>query len=1115
MIYTLLLLLLICINARAQNQHIAYPNIAVKTPKAAAFDAYSDIPVSYYTGIPDISIPLYEIDVDGFKLPISLSYHASGIRVNQEATWVGLGWTLNAGGAITRQVNAADDFLEHSWDRSHPWMRTGFYDGPVFITNYDCLYDTVAVGGTPSWIDLECQLISDPEQDIFSYSIPGNSGKFLFDSNKRPVLFSRSQNIRVEVVRQNGLPLTTLKLTDGDGNKYFFNDKEVSLNYLSNEYLYKNSPSANTVYDDNPSNYVTWEHNDVFEGDEGWEATPCVPYEMTSTWLLTRIVTNKGRLISFTYADEEESLPAQESSEIYNTDIHGRDQIFYHSKLVNHGKRLTMISWDGGSVTFTASSREDIKGTAKKLDQIVVRNANGTVLKNYTFNYSYFNNDYSGNTDYTHVFKRLKLTGLSESAYTPSPGYTFDYYEGSFPAKNSKNTDYWGIQNGRTYGQEYCVGLIVNGRVYPGVSKEANFDHAVIGSLRQITYPTNGYARFTYENHQYGGGIGMSVNNDMGTDGTQGTPSSGTAFQLAVYNNYIANEHPNLPETDTLRFRIMTSSTRMAIRYNMENHVCNFKDPDYNYCVDPLLALYRISDSGSRTLLYVKECPYLYEISGSGGVSEVGEGCEESGEIGRSLDVGKYELVATCPPKDVSTEWNVSFNYVMKLLDANYNDLNTNAGNQPSADNGGAGLRIAKIETDGTTRTFRYPTGTLMRTPVLYSFGRRPGYASTTPQAFIQASESKSALSTFGMGNFVGYDWVEERMESINDTIRTRYYYKNEPEDEQYDDNHPDSPYLINYQNGLLTKKETYRNSTLLKEETMTYSHTTNNRIYALRDKSERRLTDYMLPYYYDIEWPMMATSTETLHENGGTITHPVSFTYNSRDLLSIQSQTVNGDVVQTRFKYPFDMQDAAYVSMTDSNRVTSPVEIVTSVNGSVVTGEKLTYALTGSLLVPSQLYRLNTATGLSLSQYTNAFGQEYSFNHYTAHGNPQEVWHNNEVTTYLYSYRGLYPVAEIQNATYQQVKNILGESTINTFYTLLPTDSQIATFLTPLLNAASQNRFLVTSYTHKPLFGVTSITQPSGTKSFFEYDSYGRLFKLKDTDSNLLQQYNYHYHSR
>lgn len=70
------------ISSRAQNQHIAYPNIAVKTPKAAAIDTYSDIPVSYYTGVPGINIPLYEIDVDGFKIPITLSYHSSGIRVN-------------------------------------------------------------------------------------------------------------------------------------------------------------------------------------------------------------------------------------------------------------------------------------------------------------------------------------------------------------------------------------------------------------------------------------------------------------------------------------------------------------------------------------------------------------------------------------------------------------------------------------------------------------------------------------------------------------------------------------------------------------------------------------------------------------------------------------------------------------------------------------------------------------------------------------------------------------------------------------------------------------------------------------------------------------------------
>lgn len=1108
-----LLIIILPILANAQNQHIAYPNIPVKTPKAVALDAYTDIPVSYYTGIPNINIPLYEIDVDGFKLPISLSYHSSGIRVNQEATWVGLGWTLNAGGTVTRQVMAADDFLEHGWDRYHPWMQTGFYDGPVFANNIDALYELVGSGGSQAWWNTEYRLISDPEPDIFSYSIPGYSGKFIFNNNKQPVLFSRNQNIRVEVIRAHSMSATTLKLTDGEGNQYFFNDKEVSLNYFSNTYLYKNTPDAFTAYDDNPNNYVAWDYSAAFEGDDAWEASPCVPYEMTSSWCLSQIITNKGRQITFTYENEEESLPAQESSEVYTSDSGSRSQSFFHSKLVNQGKRLTKITWDAGSVTFNVSSREDIKGTAKKLDQILVKNVDGSILKNYTFNYSYFNNDYSGNSNYTHVFKRLKLTGLTESAYSPSPGYSFDYYEGSFPAKNSKNTDYWGLQNGRTYGKDYCAGIILNGRVYPGVSKEADFDHAVIGSLRQITYPTGGYARFTYENNQYGGSIGLSVNNDIGSDGAQGTPNSGTTHQLAVYNNYIANEHPDLPETDTLRFRILTASTRMTINYHLENHVCNFKDPDYSYCSDPLLALYRISDSGNRTLMYIKECPYLYEISGSGGISEVGEGCEEAGQIGRSLDAGKYELVAIRPPKDVSTEWNVIFDHVMKLLDTNYNDITPVI--QPIADNGGAGLRIAKIETDGTTRSFRYSTGTMMRTPVLYYIGHRPGTNPVSQLFFIQASESKSALSTFGLGNFVGYDWVEERLESFNDTIRTRYYYMNEPEDEQFDDNHPDCPYLINYMNGLLTKKETYRNSLLLKEEQRTYSLSTNNRIFTFRDKSEHRLTDYMYSYYYDIEWPMMATSSETMHESGGNVTTSLSYIYNSRDLLMTQSQTVNGDLVQTCMKYPFDMQDAISVSMTAANRIATPIEIVTAVNGNIVDGEKMVYSQSGSLYVPSVLYRLNTATGLSQAQYSNAFEQYKRFNNYTAHGNIQEFWTNNEVSTCLWSYNGLHPIAEIKNATYQQVKAVLGESAINSFYSSWPTDSQITSFLSPLRNVAAQNRFLITSYTYKPLYGVTSITQPSGKKNYFEYDSFGRLSSLKDTNNSVLQQYLYHYHAQ
>jgi hypothetical protein len=96
----LLLLLIRVINGYSQ---IPEEPTRVLTPNAASLGLYGDIPVSLYTGTPEISIPLYEIKVDDFTLPISLNYHASGVRVDQHPGWVGLGWSLFAGGVITRQ----------------------------------------------------------------------------------------------------------------------------------------------------------------------------------------------------------------------------------------------------------------------------------------------------------------------------------------------------------------------------------------------------------------------------------------------------------------------------------------------------------------------------------------------------------------------------------------------------------------------------------------------------------------------------------------------------------------------------------------------------------------------------------------------------------------------------------------------------------------------------------------------------------------------------------------------------------------------------------------------------------------------------------------------------
>ena|SRR5450432_1323150 len=85
-------------------QDIQTPKIVPPSPDAAALGKYGQIPVDKSTGIPDISVPLYEIKTPRFSLPISLSYHASGIKLDEISSWTGCGWVLNAGGVISRSI---------------------------------------------------------------------------------------------------------------------------------------------------------------------------------------------------------------------------------------------------------------------------------------------------------------------------------------------------------------------------------------------------------------------------------------------------------------------------------------------------------------------------------------------------------------------------------------------------------------------------------------------------------------------------------------------------------------------------------------------------------------------------------------------------------------------------------------------------------------------------------------------------------------------------------------------------------------------------------------------------------------------------------------------------
>jgi hypothetical protein len=81
-------------------------------PEATSFEPVDTTDmVNLITGDFVYNIPLLEVPGPAGGYPLSLSYHA-GIKLDQDASWVGLGWTLNPG-AINRSINGhADDYQD-------------------------------------------------------------------------------------------------------------------------------------------------------------------------------------------------------------------------------------------------------------------------------------------------------------------------------------------------------------------------------------------------------------------------------------------------------------------------------------------------------------------------------------------------------------------------------------------------------------------------------------------------------------------------------------------------------------------------------------------------------------------------------------------------------------------------------------------------------------------------------------------------------------------------------------------------------------------------------------------------------------------------------------------
>lgn len=193
-IYTILFLIF-CVNQLSFSQS----EISISAPNSASLGKFVEMPVSPFTGIPDINIPLYQIKEGNFTLPISLSYHATGFNPNEVPGSVGQGWALNAGGVITRKVKGQpDDVLINftDYDRSSKKFTTsGYlnYDYSRIKHSQDPIKDLYMYKHNP-----ESGKIFDGEPDEFIFNFSGYSGKFIFKNGSTPVVYG-GKGLKIEI----------------------------------------------------------------------------------------------------------------------------------------------------------------------------------------------------------------------------------------------------------------------------------------------------------------------------------------------------------------------------------------------------------------------------------------------------------------------------------------------------------------------------------------------------------------------------------------------------------------------------------------------------------------------------------------------------------------------------------------------------------------------------------------------------------------------------------------------------------------------------------------------------------------------------------------------------
>lgn len=234
---------------RAQSLTTGGSHVVLPSPNTwnALNDGKAD--VDLYTGRLNYTIPLHVVKSRELEIPISVQYSTDGVKVDDLASDVGLGWQINAGGVVGRVMRGLPDEFDGPYTiqlgggNQANVAAKGFLDASVgdyadkdyFISASRSVDDRKRIvefsNRTGDYVSLGSNpKVWDTEPDEFYFNFDRYSGKFVFDKNGA-IQIVPHQNLLITKIITNNLyasneagvsMITSFQITDDRGIKYTF-----------------------------------------------------------------------------------------------------------------------------------------------------------------------------------------------------------------------------------------------------------------------------------------------------------------------------------------------------------------------------------------------------------------------------------------------------------------------------------------------------------------------------------------------------------------------------------------------------------------------------------------------------------------------------------------------------------------------------------------------------------------------------------------------------------------------------------------------------------------------------------------------------------------------------